>query len=135
MNYAVIKTGGKQYKISEGNILDVDRLPQKKDQEMVFKEVLLASIDGKIEIGKPYLESVMVSAKIMDEIRGVKVRVAKFKAKSRYRRATGFRAELTKIKIEKIMFSSGKVNVEKLTLAKIEKKVVAPKGLKIKPKV
>ena len=132
MNYAVIKTGGKQYKISEGDVIDIDRLSQKKDQEIVFKEVLLASIDARVEIGKPYLENVTVSAKILDEIRGIKVRVAKFKAKSRYRRATGFRAELSKIKIEKISYSTAKIKVAKPTSVKLEVKAVTPKKVRKK---
>jgi large subunit ribosomal protein L21 len=108
MNYAVIKSGGKQYKISEGDVIEIDRLSLKKEENVVFKEVLLTSIDEKVEIGKPFLADVTVSGKIIDQFRGVKVRVAKFKAKSRYRRATGFRAELSKVKIDKINSSAKK---------------------------
>jgi len=129
MNYAVIKTGGKQYKISEGDVIEVDRLLQKKDQDVIFKEVLLAFVNGKLEIGKPNLEKVTVSGKLLDEIRGKKIRVAKFKAKSRYRRSTGFRAELSKIKIEKINFSVSKTNVIKST--QIKAKPIATKAKKV----
>ena len=127
MNYAVVKTGGKQYKISVGDVIEIDRLPQKKEEEVIFKEVLLASIDGKVEIGKPNLSDVIVSATILDQIRGEKVRVAKFKAKSRYRRSTGFRAELSKIKIEKINFSVSKVKAVKPTPVKPEPKAAKAK--------
>jgi len=127
MNYAVVKTGGKQYKISIGDIIEIDRLPQKKEEEVIFKEVLLASIDGKLEIGKPNLNDVIVSAMILDQIRGEKVRVAKFKAKSRYRRSTGFRAELSKIKIEKINFSVDKTKAIKETPVKPVSKVAKAK--------
>lgn len=127
MDYAVIKTGGKQYKISEGDVIEVDRLLQKKDQEVIFKEVLLAFVNEKLEIGKPNLEKVTVSGRVLDEIRGKKVRVAKFKAKSRYRRSTGFRAELSKVKIEKINFSVSKANVAEPAQIKPEPKIAKPK--------
>jgi large subunit ribosomal protein L21 len=101
MKYAIIKTGGKQYKVTEGDILDIDRLPQEEGQ-VVFDQVLLLVTDSGVKIGKPTIAGEKVEAKILGSIKGVKVRVSKFKSKVRYRRVSGFRASLTKVQIEKI---------------------------------
>ena len=101
MKYAVIKTGGKQYKVSEGDTIEIDKLALEKDGKVVFDEVLLISEDEKVKIGKPFLSD-KVEGKILEHFKGDKLRVAKYKAKVRYRKVTGFRASLTKVKIEKI---------------------------------
>ena len=101
MKYAVIKTGGKQYKVSEGDVVEIDRIAG-KDGKLSFEEVLLLVNDGKVTVGKPFINGEKVEAKILEDIKGVKVRVSKFKSKVRYRRTTGFRAALTKVQIEKI---------------------------------
>lgn len=102
MNYAVIKTGGKQYKVKEGDTLEVDKLPIEKDGVVDFDQVLLLVDGNEVKIGNPVVPNVRVKAKVLEQKKGQKVRVAKFKAKSRYRRVMGFRSLLTKIKIEKI---------------------------------
>jgi large subunit ribosomal protein L21 len=102
MNYAVIKASGKQYKVTPGLILDIDKIEGEKDKLLTFSEVLLTGGDDKVSIGTPLVNGATVTAKIIDQIRGEKVRVAKFKAKARYRRVTGFRANLTKIEIKDI---------------------------------
>jgi large subunit ribosomal protein L21 len=101
MSYAVIKTGGKQYKVSEGDIIEIDRIAG-RDGKISFEEVLLLVNDGKVKVGKPFLSGEKVEGKILEDIRGEKVRVSKFKSKVRYRRTTGFRAALTRVQIEKI---------------------------------
>lgn len=100
MKYAVIKTGGKQYKVSQGDTIEVDKLALEKDGKVIFDEVLLMVDDEKVKIGKPFLTD-KVEGKILEHFKGDKVRVAKFKAKARYRKVNGFRASLTKVKIEK----------------------------------
>lgn len=102
MNYAVIKTGGKQYKVSEGDILEVDRLKEEKNGKIVFNDVLLLVRDDAVTIGKPTINGEKVEAKVLDNVRGEKIRVSKFKAKVRYRKVTGFRASLSRIQIDKI---------------------------------
>jgi len=102
MKYAVIKTGGKQYKVSEGDTIEIDRISN-KDGKVVFDEVLLVSGDTGVKIGKPTVAGATVEAKVLEDFKGEKVRVAKFKAKARYRRVTGFRASLTKVQVEKIV--------------------------------
>lgn len=114
MRYIVFKTGGKQYKVSEGDIIEVDKLPLSKDQEAIFEDVLLWVWDGKIKIGTPIVSDVKVKGRILDHKKGKKIRVTKFKAKVRYRRVMGFRPQLTRVQIEKI---------ESLKLEKITKAV------------
>ena len=101
MNYAVIKTGGKQYKVSEGDTIEIDRLSAEKDGKVIFNEVLLMVSDDNVKVGKPFL-SESVEGKVIEHFKGDKVSVAKFKAKVRYRKVNGFRASLTKVKIEKL---------------------------------
>ncbi len=121
MEYAVIKTGGKQYRVSAGDVLEIAKLPEPKDSAVTFEEVLLLVSDSTVKIGKPTLPSVKVRAKLLEQKKGEKIDVYKFKAKSRYRRKTGFRALLSKVVIEKI--ESG----EKASAPKSAKKVPAKK--------
>lgn len=100
MDYAVIKTGGKQYRVAAGETIEIDRLPEGK--ELTFDEVLLLVSDGKVKIGKPTVDGAKVKATLVEQTKGDKIRVSKFKAKARYRRTIGFRASLSKVKIEKI---------------------------------
>jgi large subunit ribosomal protein L21 len=102
MKYAVIATGGKQYKVSEGDVIEIDRLPQEKDNKITFEEVLLLVEDGTVKIGKPLVSGVKVIAKLITQMKGDKIRVSKYKSKVRYRRVTGFRASLSQVLIEKI---------------------------------
>lgn len=100
MKYAVISSGNKQYKVAEGDTIVVDRLEAKGEYD--FPQVLLF-VDGDTrKVGTPTLADVVVSAKVVEDIRGPKIRVSKFKAKAKYRRVMGFRAAQTKIEIEKI---------------------------------
>ena len=122
MKYAIIKTGGKQYKVTEGDVLDIDRLPQEEGQ-VVFDQVLLLVTDSGVKIGKPTVAGEKVEAKVLGSIKGVKVRVSKFKSKVRYRRVSGFRASLTKVQIEKI--GDAEAKTEKKA---VSKKVVAKKS-------
>lgn len=102
MKYAVIKTGGKQYKVSEGDVIEVDKLEVGKDNKIEFDSVLLKVTDAGAKIGNPNIKGEKVEAKLVEQKKGEKVKVSKFKAKVRYRRVTGFRPSLSKISIEKI---------------------------------
>lgn len=100
---AVIKTGGKQYLVREEETIIVDRLPQKKGE--VVDLPVLALFDNEkedLEMGTPLLKKTVKAEVIDDDLKGEKIRVARFKAKVRYRRVKGFRPRLTKIKIVKI---------------------------------
>jgi large subunit ribosomal protein L21 len=113
MKYEVVKTGGKQYKISEGDIVEVERLALDGKKEVVFDDVLLYTADGVVTVGTPMLSNVEVKATVLGDIRGKKIRVAKYKAKVRYRRVTGHRQALTRIQISSIGEKGTKKAVEK----------------------
>lgn len=101
MEYVVIRSGGKQYKVSKGDIIEVDKLNVLGDKEIIFDDVLLWVSNNDTKIGTPKLK-VKIKAKVLGQIKGDKIRVAKFKAKVRYRRVMGFRPRLTILKIDSI---------------------------------
>lgn len=100
--YAVIMTGGKQYKITPGDILEIDKVEKTKGDSLEFDQVLLLADGEKIQIGQPLVEGAKVFARVVEQIKGEKIDIARFKAKARYRKRKGFRSRLTRIKIEKI---------------------------------
>lgn len=101
MNWAIIRTGGKQYKVAEGDTIDIEKLDSEKDAKITFDEVL--AIGGeKIEVGAPLVEKAKVSAIVIENFKGPKIRVVKFKPKAKYLRTKGHRHQLTRVKIEKI---------------------------------
>lgn len=102
MMFAIIETGGKQYKVAEGDSLKVEKLAIDGKSEVVFDKVLLVADGDKVQIGAPYLEGVKVTAKFEEEGRAKKITVIKYKAKSRYRIKQGHRQSFTKVKIEKV---------------------------------
>ena len=102
MEYAVIRVGGKQYKVSTGNVIEVDRQNIKVNDQVVLDDVLLFASNGNTKIGNPRVSGVKVLAKVLEQKKGKKIRVAKFKAKVRYRRVMGFRPQLTRLQIESI---------------------------------
>ncbi len=108
MKYAVIKTGGKQYKVQEGDTCEFEKLPGKSKDKIKFDQVLLVVDGDKTTIGQPLVKNALVTAVIIDQIKGEKIRVAKFKAKSRYRLVKGHRQQLTKVKIDKISLGTKK---------------------------
>jgi len=102
MKYAVIKASGKQFKVTEGYTFNVQKLEGKPKTKLTFDEVLLVVDDKKVSIGQPLVAGAKVTAEIVEQFKDKKIRVAKFKAKSRYRKIQGHRQQLTKIKINKI---------------------------------
>ncbi|MBQ9441940.1 MAG: 50S ribosomal protein L21 [Selenomonadaceae bacterium] len=100
--YAIIKTGGKQYKVSEGDEIIVEKLEVAEGDEVTFDEVL-SVVDGEnVKIGQPKVEGAKVSAKVVKNGKGPKIRIFKYKHKTNYRRRQGHRQPFTKVKIEKI---------------------------------
>jgi len=97
-SYAIISLGGKQYRVQEGERLLVDRLPY-AEQKTFHPRVLMAGGNGKPELAP---KSVEVTAKVVQHVLGDKIRIGKYRAKTGYRRHTGFRAKLSQIEIEKI---------------------------------
>lgn len=102
MKYAVIKTSGKQYKVKEGEEIVIDRVEGEKGGKITFDEVFLVVDNKKVKIGTPKVKKAKVVGEIVEQEKGEKIRVAKFRAKSRYRRVKGFRPLLTCVKITKI---------------------------------
>ena len=100
--YAIIKTGGKQYKVAEGDEVIVEKLEVAEGDSVTFDEVL-AIVDGEnVKIGTPKVEGAKVSGKVVKNGKGPKIRIFKFKHKTNYRRRAGHRQPFTKVKIEKI---------------------------------
>lgn len=100
--YAVIETGGKQYRVEEGEIVPVDLLGQKKDGTINFDKVLLLADGANVTIGQPYISGAKVSGKIVDQQKDEKVTIIKFKPKTGYKRKQGHRQSYDLVKIEKI---------------------------------
>ena len=99
---AVIKTGGKQYVVSEGDVISVEKLDGAVDTKIVFDEVLLTGDDKDIALGTPTVKGAKVEAKIVDQTRAKKVWGMKYKAKKRYRLKFGHKQPLTMVEIVKI---------------------------------
>ncbi|GDX61904.1 hypothetical protein LBMAG33_2140 [Candidatus Levyibacteriota bacterium] len=135
MQYAIIRTGGKQYKVKVDDVIEIDRLNSLSDI-IIFNEVLLVSMDGKVIIGKPFISDMKVSAKVLADFKGEKIRVAKFKAKARYRRVIGFRPSLTRIQINSIGDSNlyldkkEEINVDTIIKKTSIKKSILKKAIK-----
>ena len=102
MKYAVVKSGGKQYVVSEGNTVTIDKVDGEVGKNYQFDEVMLLRNEEVVLIGTPFLENVQVSGKVEKQYQGKKLHVMKFKAKVNYRRKIGFRPQLTDISVEKI---------------------------------
>jgi large subunit ribosomal protein L21 len=101
VKYAVVKTGGKQYLVKENDEIIVDRLADKEGDKINLETLATFEDEGKIDLGTPVLKE-KLSATVVGNMKGEKIRIAKFKSKVRYRRMSGFRPSLSKIKISKI---------------------------------
>ncbi len=99
MNFAVVKYGGKQHLVTEGQILEVEGRLADAPGDLELSEVLLLNVDDKATIGAPLISGAKIPAKVVDIKKGEKIDVYKFKAKSRYRNHTGFRPFVTTIEI------------------------------------
>ena len=100
--YAIIKTGGKQYKVSEGDEIIIEKLNVEEGATVTFEEVF-AIIDGEeVKIGKPKVDGAKVTGSVVKNGKGPKIRIFKYKHKTNYRRRMGHRQPFTKVKIEKI---------------------------------
>ena len=102
MRYAVIKTGGKQYTVSPGQVLEVEKLDVEPGSEIELNEVLMVSEDGSIKTGKPLVDGAKVVARVLAQDRDKKIVVFKYKPKKRYRKKTGHRQSITRLAIQEI---------------------------------
>ena len=114
MSFAIIETGGKQYKVSASNILKVEKLNIVKGKKVEFKKVLLVNDDKNTEVGNPTVEGALVEGLVLDNIKDRKILVFKKRRRQNSRKKYGHRQHLSKIQITKILSKGGKV------IAKIE---------------
>jgi len=101
---AVIKTGGKQYLVSEGEVLAIEKLPEEAGAKITIPDVLMVSDDEgqDIKLGAPVVEGAKVEAEVVEQVKADKIRVFKMRRRKRYRKTQGHRQKLTQIKITKI---------------------------------
>tara|TARA_B100001027_G_scaffold188682_1_gene141865 strand:- start:464 stop:895 length:432 start_codon:yes stop_codon:yes gene_type:complete len=127
MSFAIIETGGKQYKVSTSKILEIEKLDAKKGQTIKFKNVLLLNDDKNTEIGNPSIEGAEVEAKLLDNVKDRTILVFHKRRRKNSRKKNGHRQRHSKIQITKILAKGGKVIdeakiVEKKKTVKVEKK-------------
>ena len=99
--YAIIKTGGKQYKVSEGDVIKVEKIEAEAGDKIEFDQVLMVAGDD-VKVGSPVVEGAKVQAEVLDQKKDKKIVIFKFKAKKNYRKKKGHRQPYTLVKIEKI---------------------------------
>ncbi len=125
MSFAIIETGGKQYKVSASNILKVEKLNIVKGKKVEFKKVLLINDDKNTEVGNPTVEGALVEGLVLDNIKDRKILVFKKRRRQNSRKKYGHRQHLSKIQITKILSKGGKVISEienkKMSLSKEQK--------------
>ena len=102
MSYAVIKTGGKQHKVAEGEILKVEKLKASEGEPVDITDVLLIEKDGEVTLGSPFIEGAKVTAKILRHGKEDKVTIIKMKRRKDYRKKQGHRQNYSEIQIEQI---------------------------------
>ena len=100
--YAIVQTGGKQYKVNSGMLLDVERLDGEEKGSIRLEQVLAVGNEGKFTVGRPLVKGAHVTAEIVDHLRGPKVINFKYKRRKGYHRKVGHRQELTRLKIMEI---------------------------------
>lgn len=118
--YAIIEACGKQYKVSEGDIVFMERLEAEEGSSMTFDQVLLVSDKDKTTIGDPTVKGAKVKATVIGHGKGKKFVVFKYKAKKNERKSRGHRWCYTKVQIEKITTSSAKAKKEEVEVAETE---------------
>lgn len=101
--YAIIETGGKQYRVQEGDSIRIEKLELNDGEAVKFDKVLLVSNDSNLTVGKPYVEGASVEATVERQGKAKKVMTFKFKRKKDYRKKQGHRQPFTQVKIEKIV--------------------------------
>ncbi len=100
--YAIIKTGGKQHKVSQGDEVSIEKISGSKGETVVFDEVLMVSGAEEVKVGAPLLKDARVEGEIVDHIKADKINVFKMKRRKGFKKKTGHRQKLTKIRITEI---------------------------------
>jgi large subunit ribosomal protein L21 len=125
--YAVIKTGGKQYRVKEGDLLEIEKLGAEKGQKINFDQVFLIEDEGRVLVGTPVVENAVVRVEVVENYKGDKVLIFKKKRRKQYRRTKGHRQELTKVRIEKIHPDTKLVPEDELRVEALPVRTAAPK--------
>ena len=123
MSYAIIQTGGKQYKVKTGEILKIEKLPDSKpDTKIEFKEILAYGDDKKIEIGTPLIQGSKVEANLIKNSKNRTILIFKKRRRKNSRRKNGHRQQYSLIKINKIFSKDGKIlsEIEKISKTSIK---------------
>ena len=130
MSFAIIQTGGKQYKVKSGEILKIERLSDSKpDTKIEFKEILAYGDDKLIEVGTPIVQGAKVEANLIKNSKNRTVLIFKKRRRQNSRRKNGHRQEYSKIRINKIFSKDGKILSQAEKISKPKKKEVAKKEL------
>jgi large subunit ribosomal protein L21 len=103
--YAIIRTGGRQYRAEIGALLDVEKLPYEVDQKIEINDVLLVGNDDKTVIGQPLVEGASVKATVVEQFRGEKITVFHYRQRTNYRKTAGHRQYYTRLRIDEILVS------------------------------
>ena len=106
--YAIIESCGKQYKVTEGDVVFFEKLDAEEGKKVTFDKVVLVSDDKKVQVGSPYVKGVKVEGKVVEHGKGKKIVVYKYKAKKNYRRTQGHRQPYTKVEITKVALAAEK---------------------------
>ncbi len=130
MSFAIIETGGKQYRVSASKILEIEKIDAEKGKTIQFKNVLLINHDKKTEVGSPNISGAMVEAKLLDNVKDRTVLIFHKRRRKHSRKKNGHRQKHSKIQITKILSKDGKIVSE----AKIENKTAKSKKIITKSK-
>ena len=122
MKYAIVESGGKQYKAVEGATIDVDKIDIEIGKKLDLKDVLLINDGKKVSVGTPLVKGAKVKTTVVDQFKAPKIIVFKYKSRQRYRVKQGHRQQYTRLQIEKIQKTSSKKKAEEKPAAEKEKK-------------
>ena len=100
--YAVIATGGKQYRVSEGDVIQIEKLDADEGADVGFDNVLMVGEGDEVKIGAPYIDGCKVVATVKSQMRGKKIEIVKFKRRKHHQKRTGHRQYLTQVEIKSI---------------------------------
>jgi large subunit ribosomal protein L21 len=130
MSFAIIETGGKQYKVSASNILEIEKLDAEKGKIIKFKNVLLLNDDKNTEIGNPNIDGAIVEAKLLDNVKDRTVLIFHKRRRKHSRKKNGHRQRHSKIQITKIMSKDGKIIAESTDIKPVTENKKLKKDLK-----
>lgn len=103
--YAVVKTGGKEYRISPGDLIRVEKLEGKVGDQVTMKDILMVSHEDQVQVGNPLLSNAVITGEIVQQVKGRKVLIYKMKRRKNYRRTKGHRQTYTYIRVNEINLS------------------------------